>query len=158
MIISFSFFLTQWMPIEEYMAQPYIQGHESFKYVAEICSGQSKSSCGGFCRVPTLSSSGKKSYTYFNKPQLQNKENELGGWEVQSCCAGEAFQDARKNSTSVLLFFTFLFYYFPNFLSITYIYANISMITYVDVGSYQSIGLDVRGSLTNYLKRVGKIL
>jgi hypothetical protein len=78
MIISFSFF-AQWMPIEEYMAQPYIQKHESFKYVAEICSGQSKSSCSGFCPVPALSTSGKKSYTYFNKLQLQNKKNELGG-------------------------------------------------------------------------------
>ncbi|KAL9406212.1 hypothetical protein Peur_003184 [Populus x canadensis] len=68
----------QWMPIEEYMAQPYIQKHESFKYVAEICSGQSKSSCSGFCPVPALSTSGKKSYTYFNKLQLQNKKNELG--------------------------------------------------------------------------------
>ncbi|KAG5228582.1 nudix hydrolase [Salix suchowensis] len=60
----------QWMPTEEYMAQPYINKHESFKNVAKICSSKSRNHYSGLCSVPTMSSSGKKSYTYFNKLQL----------------------------------------------------------------------------------------
>ncbi|KAJ6712217.1 NUDIX HYDROLASE 2 [Salix purpurea] len=60
----------KWMPTEEYMAQPYINKHESFKNVAKICSSKSRNHYSGLCSVPTMSSSGKKSFTYFNKLQL----------------------------------------------------------------------------------------
>ncbi|CAK7355912.1 unnamed protein product [Dovyalis caffra] len=59
----------QWMPIEEYVAQPFNQKHESFKNVAEICMSKSKSNYSGFSPVQTSSSSGKKSYSYFNELQ-----------------------------------------------------------------------------------------
>ncbi|KAJ6705816.1 NUDIX HYDROLASE 7 [Salix purpurea] len=66
----------QWMPIEEYIAQPYNQKHESFKNVAKICLSKSKRSYTGFSAVPMASSSGKKtSYSYFNKLQAENEKS-----------------------------------------------------------------------------------
>ncbi|KAF9685647.1 hypothetical protein SADUNF_Sadunf03G0076200 [Salix dunnii] len=64
----------QWMPIEEYVAQPYNQKHESFSNIAKICLSKSKRNYTGFSAVPMASSSGKKiSYSYFNKLQTQNE-------------------------------------------------------------------------------------
>ncbi|KAJ6326998.1 hypothetical protein OIU78_013981 [Salix suchowensis] len=66
----------QWMPIEEYIAQPYNQKHESFKNIAKICLSKSKRNYTGFSAVPMASSSGKKtSYSYFNKLQAENEKS-----------------------------------------------------------------------------------
>jgi len=74
-IISFIFFfyVTQWMPIEEYVAQSFNQKHESFKNIANICLRKSRRNYAAFSAVPMASSSGKKSYSYFNKLQLENE-------------------------------------------------------------------------------------
>ena len=71
--IFFFFYVTQWMPIEEYVAQPFNQKHESFKNIANICLRKSRRNYTGFSAVPMSSSSGKKSYSYFNKLQLENE-------------------------------------------------------------------------------------
>jgi hypothetical protein len=61
------------MPIEEYVAQSFNQKHESFKNIANICLRKSRRNYAGFSAVPMASSSGKKSYSYFNKLQLENE-------------------------------------------------------------------------------------
>lgn len=63
----------QWMPIEEYVAQSFNQKHESFKNIANICLRKSRRNYAAFSAVPMASSSGKKSYSYFNKLQLEHE-------------------------------------------------------------------------------------
>ncbi|KAL5974379.1 nudix (nucleoside diphosphate linked moiety X)-type motif 2 [Asimina triloba] len=53
----------QWMPIEEYAAQPFVQKHELFKYIADICLASAGKRYAGFSPVFTNSSlSGRQSH------------------------------------------------------------------------------------------------
>ncbi|XP_048233325.1 nudix hydrolase 2 isoform X2 [Ricinus communis] len=56
----------QWMPIEEYVNQPYNQKYQLFKYVAEICKAKSERDYVGFSAVAVATASGKETYMYFN--------------------------------------------------------------------------------------------
>ncbi|KOM46360.1 hypothetical protein LR48_Vigan07g006400 [Vigna angularis] len=62
----------QWMPVEDYAAQPFVQEHEQFDFVAKICSSKLDGNYTGFSNVPTCTSSGKKTYLY-----LSNREASL---------------------------------------------------------------------------------
>ncbi|XP_058115227.1 nudix hydrolase 2-like [Magnolia sinica] len=57
----------QWMPIEEYASQPFVQKHELFKYVANICLAKTGKGYSGFSPVCAKSSlSGRQSQLYLN--------------------------------------------------------------------------------------------
>uniref|UniRef100_A0A6M2EGJ5 Nudix hydrolase domain-containing protein n=1 Tax=Populus davidiana TaxID=266767 RepID=A0A6M2EGJ5_9ROSI len=56
----------QWMPIEDYVNQPYNKEHQLFKYVAEICKTKAKMDYSGFSAMPVAPDSGKETYLYFN--------------------------------------------------------------------------------------------
>ncbi|XP_057960664.1 nudix hydrolase 2-like [Malania oleifera] len=58
----------QWMPFEEYAAQPFVQKHELYKYGVVICAAKIDSKYCGFPSVHTESSSpgDRKSYLYMN--------------------------------------------------------------------------------------------
>ncbi|KAJ9169924.1 hypothetical protein P3X46_018066 [Hevea brasiliensis] len=60
----------QWMPIEDYVNQPYNKEHQLFQYVAEICKTKSEGNYVGFSAFPTVTASGKKTYLYFNNGDL----------------------------------------------------------------------------------------
>ncbi|KAL4185704.1 hypothetical protein AMTRI_Chr10g232010 [Amborella trichopoda] len=55
----------QWMPIDEYAAQPYIQSHESFRKVADICIARMDKGYRGFS--PYIA---QRSFLYFNSRDL----------------------------------------------------------------------------------------
>nr|GMD53943.1 nudix hydrolase 2-like isoform X1 [Ipomoea batatas]GMD55236.1 nudix hydrolase 2-like isoform X1 [Ipomoea batatas] len=58
----------QWIPYEKYASQPFIQKHELFKYIANICSAKIHGKYSGFSAVSTVTSfSQKESYLYLNK-------------------------------------------------------------------------------------------
>nr|GLL39071.1 nudix hydrolase 2-like [Ipomoea trifida] len=58
----------QWIPYEKYASQPFIQKHELFKYIANICSAKIHGKYTGFSAVSTVTSfSQKESYLYLNK-------------------------------------------------------------------------------------------
>ncbi|KAJ9176767.1 hypothetical protein P3X46_012046 [Hevea brasiliensis] len=56
----------QWMPIEDYLNQPYNKEHQLFQYVAEICKTKSEGDYVGFPAIPIATASNKKIYLYFN--------------------------------------------------------------------------------------------
>ncbi|RDX66473.1 Nudix hydrolase 2, partial [Mucuna pruriens] len=56
----------QWMPVEDYAAQPFVQENELFDFIAKICRSKLNSNYTGFSNVLTSTSSGKKTYLYFN--------------------------------------------------------------------------------------------
>lgn len=56
----------KWMPIEDYAAQPFVQGNENFDFVEKICSSKLDGNYTGFSNVCSCTSSGKKSYLYFS--------------------------------------------------------------------------------------------
>lgn len=56
----------QWMPIEDYVNQPYNKEHQLFKYVAEICKTKAKMDYSGFSAMPVGPDSGKETYLFFN--------------------------------------------------------------------------------------------
>ncbi|XP_050206092.1 nudix hydrolase 2-like [Mercurialis annua] len=57
----------QWMPVEEYVNQPYNQKYPIFKYIAEICQTKSERDYAGFSAVTAATTaSGKDTYMYFN--------------------------------------------------------------------------------------------
>lgn len=61
----------QWMPLEEYAAQPFIQKHEQFNYIAKACLEKKRGNYTGFSAVPAATGfSSKKNYLYFNKKDL----------------------------------------------------------------------------------------
>ena len=61
----------QWMPFEEYAAQPFVQKHELPKYIVDICLAKKDGNYSGFSPVPTSSVfSDEKSYTYFNTGEI----------------------------------------------------------------------------------------
>ncbi|XP_031115326.1 nudix hydrolase 2-like isoform X2 [Ipomoea triloba] len=58
----------QWIPYEKYASQPFIQKHELFRYIANICSAKIHGKYSGFSAVSTVTSfSQKESYLYLNK-------------------------------------------------------------------------------------------
>ncbi|OIW16448.1 hypothetical protein TanjilG_19164 [Lupinus angustifolius] len=57
---------TQWMPIEEYARQDFMQKNQLFDYIAKICLSKLDGEYSGFCRVLTTTSSGKRTYLYYN--------------------------------------------------------------------------------------------
>ncbi|XP_008229930.1 PREDICTED: nudix hydrolase 2 isoform X1 [Prunus mume] len=62
----------QWMPVEEYAAQPFIRKNKMFDYVAEICLAKSDKDYAGFFPMRTTTSSGKRSYLYYNNRDMAN--------------------------------------------------------------------------------------
>ncbi|KAL2495501.1 Nudix hydrolase 2 [Forsythia ovata] len=61
----------QWMPYEEYAAQPFVQKHELLRYVADVCRTKKDGGYSGFSAVPTVTSfSKKKSYLYLNRQDI----------------------------------------------------------------------------------------
>ncbi|XP_028753030.1 nudix hydrolase 2 [Neltuma alba] len=57
----------QWMPFEEYAAQPFVQKHQLLKYINDICWEKVNRQYSGFNTVPLSSNfSEKNSYLYFN--------------------------------------------------------------------------------------------
>ncbi|KAK4594285.1 hypothetical protein RGQ29_018108 [Quercus rubra] len=62
----------QWMPIEEYAAQPFNQKQELFNYVAKICLSKSEKNYAGFSPLATTTDSGKTSYLYFNSQDMKH--------------------------------------------------------------------------------------
>lgn len=72
-LVPFSVSLSafQWMPLEEYAAQPFIQKHEQFNYIAKACLEKKKGNYAGFSAVPTTTAfSRKQNYLYFNNKDL----------------------------------------------------------------------------------------
>ncbi|KAF8414267.1 hypothetical protein HHK36_002267 [Tetracentron sinense] len=68
----------QWMPFEEYAAQPFVQKHDLFKYIIDICLAKKDMEYAGFSPVPTTSSfSGKKSCLYLNSRDLNQSPSTL---------------------------------------------------------------------------------
>ncbi|XP_047307854.1 nudix hydrolase 2 [Impatiens glandulifera] len=64
----------QWMPYEEYAAQPFVQTHELFRYIVDICAAKREGKYSGFSPVPTATSFSRKScYLYMNKQNLTNQ-------------------------------------------------------------------------------------
>lgn len=57
----------QWMPVEEYAAQPFVKQNSGFDSVAKICLEKLDRNYTGFSPLPTVSSSGKKTCLYFNR-------------------------------------------------------------------------------------------
>ncbi|KAF7833143.1 Nudix hydrolase 2 [Senna tora] len=55
----------QWMPVEDYAAQPFVRKNELFNYITKICLEKLDGNYSGFCPLLTTSS-GKKTYLYFN--------------------------------------------------------------------------------------------
>ncbi|KAK4846649.1 hypothetical protein QYF36_020278 [Acer negundo] len=61
----------QWMRVEDYAAQPFNQKNEIFKNIAGICLTKSKKDYTGFSTMSSTTSSGKRTYMYFNKRDFQ---------------------------------------------------------------------------------------
>ncbi|CAI0383371.1 unnamed protein product [Linum tenue] len=57
---------SKWMPIKEYVEQPYNKKHGQFQKVAEICRDRAAGAHVGFSAVPVSSASGKEVYLYCN--------------------------------------------------------------------------------------------
>ncbi|XP_055807757.1 nudix hydrolase 2-like [Solanum dulcamara] len=56
----------QWMPLEEYAAQPFVKKHEMFNKIAEICLAKKDNKYNGFSKVLMTSAfSAKSNYLYF---------------------------------------------------------------------------------------------
>ncbi|XP_028752705.1 nudix hydrolase 2-like [Neltuma alba] len=56
----------QWMPIEEYAAQPLVGGNELFGLITKVCLAKLGGTYNGFSSQLTTSCSGKQSFLYFN--------------------------------------------------------------------------------------------
>jgi len=73
-------FFIQWMPIEDYAAQPFVQEHENFDFVAKVCSSKLDGNYTGFSNVLMSTSSGKKTYLYLSNRDasvlLASKQNQ----------------------------------------------------------------------------------
>ncbi|WRX26090.1 NUDIX hydrolase domain - like 10 [Theobroma cacao] len=64
----------QWMPFEEYAAQPFVQTNELSKYIVDICKAKEDGKYSGFVPVPTSSPfSDEKNYMYFNYRDLNGQ-------------------------------------------------------------------------------------
>ncbi|GLT31039.1 hypothetical protein SLA2020_058060 [Shorea laevis] len=61
----------QWMPFEEYAAQPFAQKHERFRYITELCLAKLDRAYAGFFPQPISSASiDGLSYLYFSNKNL----------------------------------------------------------------------------------------
>ncbi|KAI3466490.1 hypothetical protein Pfo_023153 [Paulownia fortunei] len=57
----------QWMPYEEYLAQPFVQKHELLRRIADICAAKKDGNYSGFSAVQTTTGfSEKAAYLYLN--------------------------------------------------------------------------------------------
>ncbi|XP_057726852.1 nudix hydrolase 2-like isoform X1 [Arachis stenosperma] len=63
---------SKWMPIEEYAAQSFVQEHDLFRFIAEICLSKLDGKYTGFSNLLTTTSSGKNTYLYFNGHDASN--------------------------------------------------------------------------------------
>ncbi|KAK9910587.1 hypothetical protein M0R45_034543 [Rubus argutus] len=61
----------QWMPIEDYAAQPFVKENKQFDCVAQICSAKLDKDYAGFT-LGITTSSGKTRYLYFNNRNMAN--------------------------------------------------------------------------------------
>ncbi|KAL1805328.1 nudix hydrolase 2 [Daucus carota subsp. sativus] len=63
----------EWMPFEEYAAQPYVEKHELLKYLVDICLAKKERKYTGFTPVPTTSTfSSEKHFLYLNGRDLSS--------------------------------------------------------------------------------------
>ncbi|XVE72565.1 hypothetical protein DITRI_Ditri11bG0048600 [Diplodiscus trichospermus] len=60
----------QWMSLDDYAAQPFIQKHSAFSSVAKVCLTKLEKDYTGFSPIPTTTSSGKTNYLYINSNDL----------------------------------------------------------------------------------------
>lgn len=66
-------FFLQWMPFEEYAAQPFVKKHELLKYLVDICLAKKEGKYTGFTPVPTTSTfSQEKNFLYLNGRDLSS--------------------------------------------------------------------------------------
>ena len=64
-------FSPQWMPFEEYAAQPVAQDHQLYKYIAELCLAKEQGDYIGLSPVPITSIfHNDLSYLYLNSRHL----------------------------------------------------------------------------------------
>ncbi|KAL7142880.1 hypothetical protein ABFS83_08G154400 [Erythranthe nasuta] len=57
----------QWMPYEEYVAQPFVQNHQLLRKIGEICTAKKNGEYSGFSAVTTTTNfSENKAYLYMN--------------------------------------------------------------------------------------------
>ncbi|CAM8900757.1 unnamed protein product [Rhodiola kirilowii] len=56
----------KWIPIMEYINQPFVQNHEQGKYIADICLKRINGEYTGLSRISVKSSTGKTNVMYFN--------------------------------------------------------------------------------------------
>ncbi|KAK7316539.1 hypothetical protein RJT34_00087 [Clitoria ternatea] len=56
----------QWMPVEDYVAQPFVRKNELFNFLNKISLSKYDGKYSGFSNLLASSSSSKKSYLYFN--------------------------------------------------------------------------------------------
>ncbi|KAK1567922.1 hypothetical protein Q3G72_018138 [Acer saccharum] len=61
----------QWMRVEDYAAQPFNQKNEIFKNMARICLTKSEKDYTGFSTMSSTTSSGKRTYMYFNNKDFE---------------------------------------------------------------------------------------
>ena len=59
------------MRAEDYAAQPFNQKNENFKNMAGICLTKSKKDYTGFSTMSSTTSSGKRTYMYFNNRDFE---------------------------------------------------------------------------------------
>lgn len=64
------YFSIQWMPVEDYAAQPFVQENELFDFIAKICLTKLDGNYTGFSSICTSTSSGKRTYLYFNNDTI----------------------------------------------------------------------------------------
>ena len=67
----------QWMPFEEYAAQPFVQKYEFLRYLHDICKTKIDGNYTGFSPIPTTTYSVQKSYLYLNSAQAPNRQSKL---------------------------------------------------------------------------------
>ncbi|GKV44589.1 hypothetical protein SLEP1_g51753 [Rubroshorea leprosula] len=64
----------QWMPFDEFAAQPFAQKHELFRYITELCLAKVDRSYAGFSPQPITSAFFEGfNYLYFNNQDLNQK-------------------------------------------------------------------------------------
>lgn len=63
----------EWMPFEEYVAQPFVKKHELLEYLVNICVAKKERKYTGFTPVPTTSTfSQEKNFLYLNGRDLSS--------------------------------------------------------------------------------------
>ncbi|KAK8490522.1 hypothetical protein V6N13_031694 [Hibiscus sabdariffa] len=65
----------QWMPFEEYEAQPVAQKHELFRYISELCLAKVERSYAGFSPQPISNFSDQPSFLYLNNKDLNKSRS-----------------------------------------------------------------------------------